>query len=81
MSRTSISNLGRLYKESSTMNIEQVAELIEKTVVLLGQVNTTCLYERRVNWLAKIFKSDGTAKLTPRTLITRNFWGETCMMC
>ena len=39
------------------MNIEQVGELIEKTVVLLGQVNTTCLYERRVN-----FKSVGTAK-------------------
>ena len=49
-------------KESSAMNIEQMAELIEKTVVLLGQVNTTCLYERRVNWLAKIFKSVGTAK-------------------
>ena len=32
-----------LDKESSTTNIEQVTELIEKTVVLLGQVNTTCL--------------------------------------
>ena len=39
------------------MNIEQVAEFIEKTVVLLGQEDTTRLNERRVNWLAKIFKS------------------------
>ena len=54
------------------MNIEQVAELIEKTVVLLGQEKTTCLYKRRVNWLAKYSRvSERRNKcfmITPRTL-------------
>jgi hypothetical protein len=31
-------------------------KLVEQVVVLVGQANATCLYERRLNFLAKIMK-------------------------
>ena len=40
----------------------EVKELLEKTILLVGQTNATCLYERRLNFLAKIMSSAKTAK-------------------
>lgn len=37
-------------------------KLREQTVVLVGQANATCLYKRRVNFLAKITKGFQYAK-------------------
>ncbi|KAJ8322026.1 hypothetical protein KUTeg_000497 [Tegillarca granosa] len=45
------------HSDRSTMSIDEITELIQKTILMLGQVNTACLYERRMSWLAKIFRS------------------------
>lgn len=47
---------------TSTMDIEDVVKLLEKTILMIGQVNVACLYERRINFLAKILKSTMKAK-------------------
>lgn len=47
---------------TSTMDIEDVVKLLEKTILMIGQVNVACLYERRINFLAKILKSTKKAK-------------------
>lgn len=47
---------------TSTMDIEDVVKLLEKTIIMIGQVNVACLYERRINFLAKILKSTKKAK-------------------
>ncbi|XP_061187959.1 uncharacterized protein LOC133195987 [Saccostrea echinata] len=46
----------------SSMEIEEVVNLLEKTILMIGQVNVACLYERRLNFLAKILKSTKKAK-------------------
>ncbi|CAC5412590.1 unnamed protein product [Mytilus coruscus] len=43
-------------KETSEMFITEVLNLIERTVLLVEQVNVACLYERRINFMAKILK-------------------------
>nr|XP_022292107.1 uncharacterized protein LOC111103269 [Crassostrea virginica] len=48
--------------DKSGKSIQKVAELVEKTILMIGQVNTACLYERRLTWLAKLFKSVANAK-------------------
>ena len=52
------------YQEGATskMTVPELAELVEKTIVVIGQINTACLYERRLNFLAKIMKSVKNAK-------------------
>ena len=47
---------------TSSMEIEEVVNLLEKTILMIGQVNVACLYERRLNFLAKILKSTKKAK-------------------
>uniref|UniRef100_A0A8W8JUE2 Uncharacterized protein n=1 Tax=Magallana gigas TaxID=29159 RepID=A0A8W8JUE2_MAGGI len=47
---------------TSTMDIEDVVKLLEKTILMIGQVNVASLYERRINFLAKILKSTKKAK-------------------
>ena len=39
---------------TSSMEIEEVVNVLEKTILMIGQVNVACLYERRLNFLAKI---------------------------
>lgn len=39
-----------------------MVKLLEKTILMIGHVNVTCLYERRINLLAKILKSTKKAK-------------------
>ncbi|VDI74486.1 Hypothetical predicted protein [Mytilus galloprovincialis] len=51
-------------KETSEMSITDVLNLIERTVLLVGQVNVACLYERRINFMAKILKGMKQAKQT-----------------
>ena len=51
-------------QESSEMQITELLGLIEKTVLLIGQTNVACLYERRVNFMAKILRSLKVAKST-----------------
>ena len=34
---------------TSSMEIEEVVNLLEKTILMIGQVNVVCLYERRLN--------------------------------
>ncbi|CAC5416231.1 unnamed protein product [Mytilus coruscus] len=51
-------------KETSEMSITEVLNLIERTVLLVGQVNVACLYERRINFMAKILKGMKQAKQT-----------------
>ena len=46
----------------STMDFYDVKELMEKSILLLGQTNVACLYERRLNFLAKIMQSTKKAK-------------------
>ena len=48
--------------DKSGKSIQEVTELVEKTILMIGQVNTACLYERRLTWLAKLFKSVANAK-------------------
>ena len=45
-----------------SIDMFEVKELLEKTILLVGQTNATCLYERRLNFLAKIMSSAKTAK-------------------
>lgn len=42
--------------EKSEMSISKVLNLIERTLLLVGQVNVACLYEQRVNFMAKMLK-------------------------
>ncbi|KAJ8308942.1 hypothetical protein KUTeg_013816 [Tegillarca granosa] len=50
------------HSDRSTMSIDEITELIQKTILMIGQVNTACLYERPMSWLAKIFRSVVNAK-------------------
>ena len=63
-------------KEASEMLIEEVLKLIEKTVLLVGQVNVARLYERKLNFMAKILKG---LKLAKQTLSQnqQNLYSET----
>ena len=47
--------------DKSGKSIQEVTELVEKTILMIGQVNTACLYEKRLAWLAKLFKSVANA--------------------
>lgn len=49
-------------EENSEFTVLDMLKLVEQTVVLVGQANATCLYERRVNFLAKIMKGVKKAK-------------------
>lgn len=46
-----------------SIDMFDLKELIEKTILLIGQTNATCLYERRLNFLAKIMSSVKKAKV------------------
>ena len=48
-----------------SMGIDELLKLIEMTILLLGQANVACLYERRLNVLAKIF---GDAKKARKSI-------------
>ena len=50
---------------NASMDIDELLELIEKTVLLVGQTNVACLYERRLNVLSKVF---GDAKKAKKSL-------------
>ena len=39
-------------EENNEFSILDMLKLVEKVVVLVGQANATCLYERRLNFLA-----------------------------
>ncbi|KAK3085706.1 hypothetical protein FSP39_007593 [Pinctada imbricata] len=41
--------------EESPMGLDELLKLLEKTVMLVGQANVACLYERRLNVLSKVF--------------------------
>ena len=43
------------------MEIEEV-NLLEKTLLVIGQVNVVCLYKRRLDFLAKTLNSTEKAK-------------------
>jgi hypothetical protein len=45
------------------MYMYNVNELIEKTILLVGQANTTRLYERMLNFLGKNMSSAKKAKM------------------
>ncbi|KAK3089006.1 hypothetical protein FSP39_000093, partial [Pinctada imbricata] len=49
-------------QNQSSMDIFDVKELMEKCILMLGQANASCLYERRMNFLAKIMQSTKKAK-------------------
>jgi hypothetical protein len=49
-------------EENAKFSVLDMLKLLEQTVVLVGQANATCLYERRVNFLAKIMKGVKKAK-------------------
>lgn len=51
-----------LDKNKSSMNVEELKELIEKTILMIGQTNVACLFERRLNYLAKIMHSAKLAR-------------------
>ena len=51
---------------TSKMEIGEVVELLEKTLLMVGQVNVACLFERRLNFLVKIVKSTKKAKVMLR---------------
>lgn len=51
---------------TSTMDIEDVVKLLENTILMIGQVNVACLYERRIDFLAKILKSTKKEKHVTR---------------
>lgn len=42
-----------LEKSKFSMNVEEQKELIEKTILMIGQTNVACLFERRLNYLEK----------------------------
>jgi hypothetical protein len=46
-----------------TIDMYDIKELIDKTILMVGQANTTCLYERRLNFLGKIMSSAKKAKM------------------
>ena len=47
--------------DKSGKSIQEVTELVEKTILMIGQVNTACLYEKRLAWLPKLFKNVANA--------------------
>lgn len=49
-------------KEKSEMSIPEILNLIERTLILVGQANVSCLYKRRVNSMAQILKGMTPAK-------------------
>ncbi|XP_078320246.1 uncharacterized protein LOC111103749 [Crassostrea virginica] len=49
-------------EENNEFSIMDMLKLVEQVVVLVGQANATCLYERRLNFLAKIMKGVKKAK-------------------
>ncbi|KAK3095525.1 hypothetical protein FSP39_015679 [Pinctada imbricata] len=53
--------------ESTSMGIDELLQLIEKTILLLGQANVACLYERRLNVLSNFF---GDAKIARKSIFT-----------
>ena len=53
--------------EDPNMSIDELLKLLEKTVLLLGQANVACLYERRLNVLSKVF---GDAKKARKSIST-----------
>ena len=46
-----------LEKDQSNMKIDELKELVEKTILMIGQTNVACLFERRLNFLAKLMHS------------------------
>lgn len=53
-----------LTRSQSKMNINDLKTLIEKTILLIGQTNFACLFERRLNFLAKVMSSAKNARET-----------------
>ena len=49
-------------EENDKFSVMDMLKLVEQVVVLVGQANATCLYERRLNFLAKIMKGVKKAK-------------------
>lgn len=39
--------MDNLHKSKSSINVEELKELIEKTILMIGQTNVACLFERR----------------------------------
>jgi hypothetical protein len=40
-------------EENDNFSVMDMLKLVEQVVVLVGQANATCLYERRLNFLAR----------------------------
>ena len=53
-----------LDKDQSNMKIDELKELVEKTILMIGQTNVACLFERRLNFLAKLMHSAKNARQT-----------------
>lgn len=57
--------VGNLDKKKSSMIVEELKELIEKKILMIGQTNVACLFECKLNYLPKIMHS---AKLARQAL-------------
>lgn len=55
-------------ENNSEFVVLNILKLREQTVVLFGKANATCLYKRRVNFLAKIIKGFQNAKYHLKTI-------------
>ena len=49
-------------EQNNDFTVIDMLKLVEQTVILVGQANATCLYERRLNFLSKIMKGVKKAK-------------------
>ena len=52
-------------KTESKMNVDELRQLVEKAILMIGQANVACLFKIRLNYLAQIMHS---AKDTKQTL-------------
>lgn len=50
-----------LNKTKCSINVEELKELIEKTILMIGQISVACLFEHRLNYLAKTMQSANLA--------------------